>query len=208
MTYALLHDRFSLWDVHVRVHTFVYIWLRSLMRMHGIPDTSTMHVRVYIYICTHRNCTHACMHVCVCVCVCVCVKVIGVGGGGGNAVNRMISSGLQGVEFYAVNTDSQAMSGSLVKKENTMTLGSQLTRGLGAGGNPEIGQRAAQESKQEIEDLVKGADMVFVTVRVSRLLSITYCAAFLTPEWKSSGSSRRVRVCVCAWVRASVRLTS
>lgn len=91
------------------------------------------------------------------------IKVIGVGGGGGNAVNRMISSGLQGVEFYAVNTDSQAMSGSLVKKENTMTLGSQLTRGLGAGGNPEIGQRAAQESKQEIEDLVKGADMVFVT---------------------------------------------
>ena len=97
-------------------------------------------------------------------------------------MNRMISSGLQGVEFYAVNTDSQAMSGSLVKKENTMTLGSQLTRGLGAGGNPEIGQRAAQESKQEIEDLVKGADMVFVTVRVSRLPPITSCAAFLTPE--------------------------
>lgn len=91
------------------------------------------------------------------------IKVIGVGGGGGNAVNRMIESGLQGVDFYTVNTDSQAMSGSLVKEENRVTLGNQLTRGLGAGGNPDIGQRAAQESKQEIEQLVKGADMVFVT---------------------------------------------
>jgi len=106
--------------------------------------------------------------------------VIGVGGGGGNAVNRMIESGLQGVEFFAVNTDAQAMGDSLVKETNRITIGDQLTRGLGAGGNPEIGQRAALESKQDIEKLVTGADMVFVTVCYRLIpcftaLTISFC---------------------------------
>ncbi len=89
------------------------------------------------------------------------IKVIGVGGGGQNAVNRMIDEGIQGVEFIAVNTDSQALmlSGAPVR----LRIGDKLTKGLGSGGNPEIGQRAAEESREEIAEMVKGADMVFVT---------------------------------------------
>lgn len=89
------------------------------------------------------------------------IKVIGVGGGGSNAVNRMIEAGLQGVEFIAVNTDAQAL--HLSKAENRLQIGSKLTRGLGAGANPEIGKKAAEESKEQIEQVLKGADMVFVT---------------------------------------------
>ncbi len=89
------------------------------------------------------------------------IKVIGVGGGGNNAVNRMISSGLRGVEFIAINTDKQAL---LLSKANTkIQIGDKLTKGLGAGANPEIGEKAAEESKDEIAQAVKGADMVFVT---------------------------------------------
>lgn len=89
------------------------------------------------------------------------IKVIGVGGGGGNAVNRMIESGVQGVEFIAVNTDAQAL--QLSKAEHKIQIGAKLTRGLGAGANPEIGKKAAEESRELLEDVLKGADMVFVT---------------------------------------------
>lgn len=89
------------------------------------------------------------------------IKVIGVGGGGNNAVNRMIESGVQGVEFIAVNTDSQALNSS--QAGTRMQIGEKLTRGLGAGANPEIGRKAAEESQENIENALKGADMVFVT---------------------------------------------
>ncbi|MDQ0246333.1 cell division protein FtsZ [Bacillus fengqiuensis] len=89
------------------------------------------------------------------------IKVIGVGGGGNNAVNRMIEEGVEGVEFIAVNTDAQALNQS--KAEIKMQIGATLTRGLGAGANPEVGKNAAEESKQQIQEALKGADMVFVT---------------------------------------------
>lgn len=89
------------------------------------------------------------------------IKVIGVGGGGNNAVNRMIISGLKGVEFIAVNTDAQAL--QLTQTPQKVQIGAKLTKGLGAGGNPEIGQKAAEESKEELNQALKGADMVFVT---------------------------------------------
>jgi cell division protein FtsZ len=89
------------------------------------------------------------------------IKVIGVGGGGSNAVNRMIRSGIQGVEFIAMNTDVQVL--DLSEAEKKVQLGTNLTRGLGAGGNPEKGKSAAEESKGEIRKMLEGADMVFVT---------------------------------------------
>ncbi len=89
------------------------------------------------------------------------IKVIGVGGGGNNAVNRMISAGLKGVEFIAINTDAQAL--QLSQSEARIQIGAKLTKGLGAGANPEIGQKAAEESRDEIIKGLKGADMVFVT---------------------------------------------
>ncbi|MDC7228559.1 MAG: cell division protein FtsZ [Spirochaetales bacterium] len=89
------------------------------------------------------------------------IKVIGVGGGGNNAVNRMISSGLKNVEFLAVNTDLQAL--KLSSAEMKMPIGTKLTGGLGAGGNPEIGQNAAIESTEELKNSLRGADMVFIT---------------------------------------------
>ncbi|CAI0391866.1 unnamed protein product [Linum tenue] len=91
------------------------------------------------------------------------IKVIGVGGGGSNAVNRMIESSMKGVEFWIVNTDIQAMRMSPVYPENRLQIGLELTRGLGAGGNPEIGTNAAKESQETIEEALNGADMVFVT---------------------------------------------
>ena len=89
------------------------------------------------------------------------IKVVGIGGGGVNAVNRMIDAGLKGVEFIAVNTDAQAllMSDADVK----LDIGRELTRGLGAGSDPEVGQQAADEHRDEIEEVLKGADMVFIT---------------------------------------------
>lgn len=89
------------------------------------------------------------------------IKVIGAGGGGNNAVNRMVEAQLQGVEFIAVNTDKQALLTS--KAEYKIQIGEKLTRGLGAGANPEVGKRAAEESKDEIVKVLQGSDMVFVT---------------------------------------------
>jgi len=88
------------------------------------------------------------------------IKVIGVGGGGGNAVNRMINEGLGGVEFISVNTDNQAL--MLSKAKTRVRIGDKLTRGLGAGGNPEIGRKAAEESADDLYEVVRGADMVFI----------------------------------------------
>ncbi|TDT61852.1 cell division protein FtsZ [Fonticella tunisiensis] len=89
------------------------------------------------------------------------IKVVGVGGGGNNAVNRMIESGLRGVEFISINTDKQAL--YISKAGQKIQIGDKLTRGLGAGANPEIGQKAAEESKEEITQALKGADLVFIT---------------------------------------------
>ena len=89
------------------------------------------------------------------------IKVIGVGGGGSNAVNRMIDEGIQGVEFIVANTDAQAL--MLSKATMRVRLGDKLTRGLGAGGDPEVGRKAAEESSDELYNVLKGADMVFVT---------------------------------------------
>ncbi len=89
------------------------------------------------------------------------IKVIGVGGAGNNAVNRMVDSGIEGVEFVTVNTDKQAL---LLSKAGTkIQIGEKITRGLGAGANPDIGAQAAEESRAEISEAIKGADMVFVT---------------------------------------------
>ncbi|MGB9679220.1 MAG: cell division protein FtsZ [Thermoanaerobacteraceae bacterium] len=89
------------------------------------------------------------------------IKVIGVGGGGGNAVNRMVEAGLRGVEFIAINTDKQAL--YMSKAENKIQIGDKLTKGLGAGANPDIGKRAAEENREDIEKIISGADMVFIT---------------------------------------------
>jgi cell division protein FtsZ len=89
------------------------------------------------------------------------IKVIGVGGGGSNAVNRMMDEGIKGVEFISVNTDAQAL--MLSKAPIKVRLGDKLTRGLGAGGNPEIGRKAAEESADELYNVLRGSDMVFVT---------------------------------------------
>ena len=89
------------------------------------------------------------------------IKVIGVGGGGNNAVNRMIEAGIKNVEFIAINTDRQAL--LLSKAPQRIQIGEKITRGLGAGANPDIGAQAAEESKAEIAEVLKGADMVFVT---------------------------------------------
>lgn len=90
-----------------------------------------------------------------------CIKVIGVGGGGGNAVNRMIAANVEGIEFIVANTDAQAL--ELSKAPTKIQLGGKLTRGLGAGGNPEVGCKSAEESKEELIQALKGADLVFVT---------------------------------------------
>ena len=90
------------------------------------------------------------------------IKVIGVGGGGSNAVNRMVSYGIQGVEFIVVNTDKQAL--YLSNAPHKIQIGEKLTRGLGSGGNPDIGRRAAEESRTELEEAIKGADLVFIAV--------------------------------------------
>lgn len=89
------------------------------------------------------------------------IKVVGIGGGGTNAVNRMINSGLQGVEFVAINTDAQAL--QMCDADVKIHIGEKLTRGLGAGADPKIGMEAAEESKSEIEEALRGADMVFIT---------------------------------------------
>src|SRR4030066_1888193 len=89
------------------------------------------------------------------------IKVVGVGGGGCNAIERMISEGLQGVDFIAVNTDAQAL--MLSSASTRVRIGEKLTRGLGSGGNPEQGRKAAEESQEALYNVLRGADMVFVT---------------------------------------------
>ncbi|GAP64606.1 cell division protein FtsZ [Ardenticatena maritima] len=89
------------------------------------------------------------------------IKVVGVGGGGSNAVNRMIEAGIRGVEFIAVNTDAQAL--LLSQAPHRIRIGDKLTRGLGAGGNPEVGRKAAEESMEDLYNALRGADMVFIT---------------------------------------------
>src|SRR5512140_1556209 len=89
------------------------------------------------------------------------IKVVGIGGGGVNAVNRMIEEGLKGVEFIAINTDAQAL--LMGNADVKLDVGRELTRGLGAGANPEVGSKAAEDHREEIEEVLKGADMVFVT---------------------------------------------
>ena len=89
------------------------------------------------------------------------IKVIGVGGGGGNAVNRMIQEGIQGVEFIVVNTDAQAL--MLSEAPIRVRIGDKLTKGLGSGGDPKIGEQAAEESAEELKEVMKGADMIFIT---------------------------------------------
>ena len=89
------------------------------------------------------------------------IKVIGVGGAGGNAVNNMISAGLKGVQFIVANTDAQALSNS--KADTKIQLGPQLTQGLGAGANPDIGREAARENIDEIREALQGSHMVFIT---------------------------------------------
>src|SRR6266705_3553528 len=89
------------------------------------------------------------------------IKVIGIGGGGVNAINRMIESGLKGVEFIAMNTDAQAL--LMSEADVKLDIGRETTRGLGAGSNPEVGRRAADEHRTEIEEILTGADMVFIT---------------------------------------------
>eukprot|EP00879_Flechtneria_rotunda_P029107 GHRR01031375.1.p1 GENE.GHRR01031375.1~~GHRR01031375.1.p1 ORF type:complete len:250 (+),score=78.32 GHRR01031375.1:131-880(+) len=91
------------------------------------------------------------------------IKVVGVGGGGSNAVNRMLEGQLTGVELMVMNTDAQALTSSPLSDKAKLQLGSKLTRGLGAGGNPNIGLEAAQESKEAVQACLQGADMVFVT---------------------------------------------
>jgi cell division protein FtsZ len=92
------------------------------------------------------------------------IKVIGIGGGGSNAVNRMIQEGLSGVDFVAVNTDAQALDTSLAKTR--IQIGQKLTRGLGAGGDPEIGRKASEESREEMAKMVEASDMVFLTAGI------------------------------------------
>ena len=89
------------------------------------------------------------------------IKVVGVGGGGSNAVNRMIQAGLKGVEFIAINTDAQAL--ALSQATVRLQIGAKLTKGLGAGANPDVGAKAAEESRDQLADALRGADMVFVT---------------------------------------------
>jgi cell division protein FtsZ len=89
------------------------------------------------------------------------IKVVGVGGGGSNAINRMIASGLTGVEFWTINTDSQALAGA--QSERRLQIGQKITRGLGAGGNPTVGQKAAEESRDDLVAALDGSDMVFIT---------------------------------------------
>lgn len=89
------------------------------------------------------------------------IRVIGIGGGGSNAVNRMIDAGLKGITYIAINTDKQALAGA--RAETKIQIGEKLTKGLGAGANPEVGQKAAEENIEDLIQFMSGADMVFIT---------------------------------------------
>ena len=131
------------------------------------------------------------------------LKVIGMGGAGGNAVNRMITLGLKGVDFVVMNTDSQDLAANLAPTK--IQLGPRSTRGMGAGGNPEVGRTAAEESKDEIRAALEGADMVFLTAgmgggtgtgsipvvgRIAKELGIVTIAVVTTPFEFEKGSAR------------------
>lgn len=113
------------------------------------------------------------------------IKVIGVGGAGGNAVNRMIEDGVQGVEFIVANTDVQALDAN--RAETKIQLGEKLTRGLGAGANPEIGRKSAEESEEVLAEALEGADMVFVTAGMGGGTG-TGAAAIIAKIAKDQGS--------------------
>src|SRR5210317_821998 len=108
------------------------------------------------------------------------IKVVGVGGSGGNALNTMIQNGLDGVEFIAANTDAQALDRSLAPVK--IQLGPELTRGLGAGGNPDVGRKAALEDVQRLSEALEGADMVFVTAGMGGGTGTG--AAPIIPRWR------------------------
>ncbi|KAF2936376.1 hypothetical protein DAI22_04g299100 [Oryza sativa Japonica Group] len=110
------------------------------------------------------------------------IKVVGVGGGGNNAVNRMIGSGLQGIEFYAINTDSQALLNS--QAQYPLQIGEQLTRGLGTGGNPNLGEQAAEESKEAIANALKDSDLVFITAGMGGVLDLVLLQLLLRYQRK------------------------
>ena len=112
------------------------------------------------------------------------VKVIGVGGGGGNAINTMVDNRLQGVEFLVANTDKQALNQS--KADVCMQLGPSITKGLGAGADPETGNMSAMESLEEIREALRGSDMVFVTAGLGRE----------TGGWKGRHLRPKIGVCV------------
>ena len=113
------------------------------------------------------------------------IKVIGVGGGGSNAVNRMIAEGLRGVDFIAVNTDAQAL--LMSEAPQRIRIGDKLTRGLGAGGNPEVGRKAAEESSEDLAEAIRGSDMIFVTCGMGGGTG-TGAAAVIADIAKSTGA--------------------
>ena len=92
------------------------------------------------------------------------IKVIGVGGGGGNAVSHMVETGIEGVEFICANTDSQALQG--MSARTTLQIGADITKGLGAGANPDVGRQAAQEDRDRIAEVIEGSDMLFITAGI------------------------------------------
>ena len=128
------------------------------------------------------------------------IKVVGVGGGGTNAVNRMVEAGVKGVEFIAVNTDRQAL--LMSDADKTIHIGEELTRGLGAGANPEVGCQAAEESRAEIREALAEADMVFVTAGegggtgtgaapiIAEIAPNRYCTSRTCPTAPSPPSAR------------------
>ena len=108
------------------------------------------------------------------------IIVVGVGGAGNNAVNRMIEENIAGVEFIGINTDKQAL--QFCKAPTAMQIGEKLTKGLGAGARPDVGEKAAEESSEEISQALKGADMVFVTCGMGRAGSCEDCKGYGHPH--------------------------
>ena len=127
----------------------------------------------------------------------VTIKVIGVGGGGGNAVNRMIEGGMQGVDFISINTDAQALKNS--KASQKIVIGDRLTRGRGAGGVPERGQKAAEESREEIAAAIKGCQMIFIAAGYGRRNRNRCCSCCCTDR-------KRNEHCDCWYCNQTIRI--
>ncbi|KAL5717537.1 Cell division protein FtsZ 1 [Ranunculus cassubicifolius] len=141
----------------------LFIQTSSSSPLHHLPKPVTLTNSFKRYSVSIPNYSKFTKNRCYCCCLSsqnARIKVVGIGGGGNNAVNRMIGTGLQGVEFYAINTDSQALLQSKTKMQ--VQIGEQLTRGLGTGGNPELGEQAAEESKLAICEVLADSDLVFV----------------------------------------------